>query len=157
MNIAILVTGSRCVDLLPWNAKVFDALNHFTLGAERIIVIHGACPNPKTKRGERIKSVSIDMLAHKWASSEDAGENVIEMAFPADWKLGRKAGPIRNVLMVDTLRALTDSGHWFECVLAFHPDLENSSGTRHTVQYARKNGFQVLLNDGQQSEHLHAR
>ncbi|MFI7294001.1 DUF2493 domain-containing protein [Streptomyces sp. NPDC050121] len=81
----ILVTGSR-----DWEDQqaVYDALANVVrpLPADRkIVIVHGACPT------------GADQMAHEWARGFGA---VIE-AHPANWvKHGRKAGPIRNALMV---------------------------------------------------------
>ncbi|MEK0325997.1 MAG: SLOG family protein [Nitrosopumilus sp.] len=54
------------------------------------------------------------------------------LAFPADWKqYGRRAGPIRNTLM------LTDNPE-IELVLAFSNDLSISKGTQDMVKKALK-------------------
>lgn len=81
----ILVTGSR-----DWEDQdaVYKALADVvrTLPAEReVTIVHGACPT------------GADHMAHEWARGYGAR---IE-AHPANWvKHGRKAGPIRNALMV---------------------------------------------------------
>lgn len=81
----ILVTGSR-----DWEDQqaVCRALADTVrpLPADReIVIVHGACPT------------GADHMAHEWACGFGA---VIE-AHPANWvKHGRKAGPIRNALMV---------------------------------------------------------
>lgn len=81
----ILVTGSR-----DWEDQqaVYRALADVVrpLPADRaIVIVHGACPT------------GADHMAHEWARGFGA---TIE-AHPANWaKHGRKAGPIRNALMV---------------------------------------------------------
>jgi len=65
-------------------------------------------------------ATGVDSLAEKWA-----GENNVEfLVFPADWKLGRSAGPIRNTLIVNNCTHL----------LAF-PDAD-SVGTWDSVRKA---------------------
>lgn len=50
-------------------------------------------------------------------------------AYPADWDThGRAAGPIRNSRMLNQSPDL---------VIAFHPDIDKSSGTADTVRKAR--------------------
>jgi len=57
---------------------------------------------------------------------------------PAEWdRFGRAAGPIRNLAMLKKLDPRTDK------VLAFHDNLEESKGTKHTVTTARKMGIDV--------------
>lgn len=59
--------------------------------------------------------------------------------YPAAWKqLGKRAGPIRNQEMLD-------SG--VDMVLAFHPNLDESKGTRDMVARARKKGVTCYLFD----------
>ena len=65
----------------------------------------------------------------------EIGLEVVE--FPAVWKkYGKAAGPTRNIKMLDTGPKL---------VIAFHDDLENSKGTKHTVTEARKRGIEVEI------------
>lgn len=53
----------------------------------------------------------------------------------AEWvKYGKAAGIYRNLKMLDMKPDL---------VIAFHNDLENSKGTKHTVNEARKRGIPV--------------
>lgn len=59
---------------------------------------------------------------------------------PANWwKLGRKAGPIRNILMLDILQIVCNKPK----VIAFHSNLKKSKGTLHTVTEARRRGIPV--------------
>jgi hypothetical protein len=59
--------------------------------------------------------------------------------YPAAWKqLGKRAGPIRNQEMLD-------SG--VDMVLAFHPNLDESKGTRDMVARAQKKGVTCYLFD----------
>ena len=56
-------------------------------------------------------------------------------AYPANWKaLGRRAGPVRNGLMVSLMPWL---------VLAFH--LNNSPGTADAIRQARAAGLEVVI------------
>lgn len=58
-------------------------------------------------------------------------------AFPADWaKHGKAAGPIRNLQMLDEKP---------ELVIAFHSNLANSKGTKHTVTEAWSRGITVEI------------
>lgn len=56
--------------------------------------------------------------------------------FPADWSLGRRAGPIRN-------QAMLDSG--VDLVVAFHSDIRRSRGTADMVRRASAAGVPVRL------------
>lgn len=54
--------------------------------------------------------------------------------FPADWKLGYKAGPIRNRKMLDQSP---------EKLVIFHNDIENSRGSKNIRNQALKLGIPV--------------
>jgi len=57
----------------------------------------------------------------------------------ADWdKHGRAAGPIRNRTMLDLKPDL---------VIAFHPDIEKSKGTRDCVNEAKRRGIPVEVHN----------
>lgn len=59
------------------------------------------------------------------------------LAFPADWRKGRAAGPIRNQQMIDEGKP--------DLVLAFHHDIQNSRGTADMVRRARNAGIEVRV------------
>jgi len=83
-----------------------------------VIIVEGGCEG-------------ADLISRRVAL--DIGFEVVE--FPAAWKkYGKAAGPKRNLKMLDTKPHL---------VIAFHDDLENSKGTRHTVTEARRRGIEV--------------
>lgn len=68
----------------------------------------------------------------------EIGLEVVE--FPAAWKKhGKSAGMIRNLKMLNTKPHL---------VIAFHDDIANSKGTKHTIKEARKLGIEVEVIDG---------
>ena len=74
-----------------------------------------------------------DSLGFDWATAN--GIPIKE--FPADWKnLGRKAGVLRNVEMLDYAGA---NG----CVIALHQN--NSAGTKHTISEANKRRMKVYV------------
>lgn len=61
------------------------------------------------------------------------------IAVKADWRIGRGAGPVRNRKMLDMQPTK---------VIAFHPDLTKSRGTRDCVQEAMSRGIPVeVIND----------
>jgi hypothetical protein len=61
------------------------------------------------------------------------------LAFPARWhEHGRAAGPIRNRRMLEEKP---------DIVLAFHPNLALSKGTKDMVGIARKAGIEVEVHD----------
>ena len=60
-------------------------------------------------------------------------------SYPADWTTyGKAAGPIRNKVMLD---------QGLDIVIAFHPDIEQSKGTRHMVSIARAKGITVEVHN----------
>jgi len=60
------------------------------------------------------------------------------IAFPAGWKtFGPSAGPIRN-------RKMLDEG-CPDLVIAFHPDIENSKGTKNMIKQSREKGLDIIL------------
>lgn len=60
--------------------------------------------------------------------------------YPAEWTIyGKAAGPMRNQQMIDAQPDL---------VIAFHPNLGVSKGTKDTVRRARKSGIEVKIVDG---------
>lgn len=78
--------------------------------------------------------------ADRWAGRLARELGLTVVAWPAEWKKhGRKAGPIRNQEMVDSGADL---------VLAFHPDLGRSKGTRDCVRRAQRARIQVRVIDG---------
>lgn len=75
-----------------------------------------------------------DIIGRFWA--KDRGIPV--EPYPADWDtFGKSAGPIRNRLMLTEGRP--------DMVVAFHPDLLNSRGTRDMVTAAKKAGVPVSV------------
>lgn len=87
-------------------------------------VIHGAA------RG-------ADRMAGEWAQSR-RDEGVVELPFPADWRrYKRGAGPVRNTQMLVEGKP--------DLVVAFHDNLDESSGTADMVQQATDAGVTVRL------------
>lgn len=123
MSFRILVTGSR-----DWTDRqtIIDAfldLNEWRpIDWDDVVVVHGDCPT------------GADHIADVWARS--VGLKV--EAHPADWSIGKKAGPLRNKKMVD-LGA--------DIVLAF-PKGE-SRGTRGCIKLAQEAGLEVKIYEGE--------
>ncbi|OFW63656.1 MAG: hypothetical protein A2Y74_04465 [Actinobacteria bacterium RBG_13_63_9] len=116
-NVRALVTGSR-----EWTdrALIHQVLSRLPAGS---VVIHGGA------RG-------VDRLA-----GSVARELVFaEVEFRADWRLGKKAGYLRNQRMLTLGEP--------DVVLAFHSDLASSKGTADMVRRARKAGVPVEVYDG---------
>jgi hypothetical protein len=85
----VLVSGSRTWTDTPAITRVLDQLRAWQ--AERLAVVHGACPN------------GVDAIADTWCRHN----SVPAERHPADWsRHGRAAGPRRNTAMVATKPAL---------------------------------------------------
>lgn len=57
--------------------------------------------------------------------------------YPADWRIGRGAGPIRNETMLRMSRP--------DMVVAFHPNINQSKGTADMVRRARAASVPVYI------------
>lgn len=125
---ACIVTGDRHAEWRHWHEDVAEALEGYD------VVIHGAA------RG-------VDSIA-----AHVADEVVVQViAMPAQWSRdGKAAGPMRNARMLDVLLALGRCGYEI-AVLAFHPDIEASRGTKNMVERARGAGVQVTICKGRYS------
>lgn len=121
MEMKVLVCGGRKYDDANTFFRVMDFLHETTSGdgisPGFTLVIHGGAPG-------------ADSLADRWARAR----GVPVEAHPADWSLGRSAGPARNRRM-----------------LARKPDLviafPGGRGTAHMVSIARKAGVEVWMAD----------
>lgn len=77
-----------------------------------------------------------DQLAGRVA--QQLGFEVLE--FPADWRVfGKAAGPIRNRKMLEEGKP--------DLVIAFHPDLPVSKGTRNMVEISNKAGVRTEVHN----------
>ena len=81
----------------------------------------------------------VDAAAKRWALIR----NVFYTEFPADWSLGRRAGPLRNEQIVDAS----------DIIIAFW--VGDSPGTRSSLNLARKAGkcAYVVRPDGSRSRY----
>jgi len=115
--VRVLITGGR-----DWEDEyaidvIVAGLAALTAGVnERFQLIHGHCPT------------GADAMADTWKDVVDV------VRFPADWSVGKKAGPLRNRQMLDEEPDL---------VIAFHDDLASSKGTKDCVGEARRRGIPV--------------
>lgn len=125
----VIVTGSR-----DWEGKLAEARVHQVLvGAlnlswaleEPLVVVHGDCPT------------GADAIADRWARRREA-EGVQLQLFKANWaRLGKGAGPARNLAMVDSGADL---------VVGFlREDTGPSPGTRNCLTLARHAGLPVRV------------
>lgn len=81
-----------------------------------------------------------DTLSRQWAESR----GVPVEPYPAEWrKFGRAAGPIRNKQMLDEGQP--------DAVVAFHPALSESKGTRNMVSQAMKRDIPVTVYTGREA------
>lgn len=119
----VLICGDR-----DWNdywgiRMVINGLVQQTVSKKQtLVVIHGAA------RG-------ADLIAGEIALSIE-GVKVEE--YPAQWKKhGKKAGPLRNVQMLQEGKP--------ELVIAFHDDLARSRGTLHMLTIAAKQGLDCYV------------
>ncbi len=111
----LLIPGSR-------NGWDTDNLKHQLLGAlivlasgEGTVLIHGDAPGVDTQAADIWKGWGLPVEAH-----------------PADWSIGKKAGPLRNQEMVDLGADL--------CLAFVAPE---SRGTRDCLRRAEEAGIPV--------------
>lgn len=72
----------------------------------------------------------VDQAGERWADSK----RIPVKRHHADWnKYGRRAGPIRNLIMADNAEAL----------IAFHKNA--SRGTQNMIEIAQKTGLKVFV------------
>lgn len=113
----IIVTGSRdLADALVVRRALWALLPE---EPDDLTVVHGDCPTGADRHASNFCADYIE-------------EGVIEERHPADWSIGKKAGPLRNQEMVDLGADL---------VLAFPRGL--SRGTRDTISRAKVAGIPV--------------
>jgi len=83
------------------------------------IIIHGAAKGADTIAGRVATSLGMEVKV-----------------FPADWSIGKRAGPIRNTQMLVEGKP--------DAVVYFHNNLEGSKGTKNMVEQAEKAGVKVM-------------
>lgn len=133
----VLVTGDREWSDIP---RIVEELKGFRPGT---ILVHGAC------RGADNTCAAV---------AEALG--FVVRPYPADWKRHRRgAGPIRNQQMLDMEHKPEEP---IDLVLAFHNDIENSSGTADMLDRTRKAGIPWKLvtshpRSSEESEHWPAK
>jgi len=112
----LLITGSRYGwDEDALKQALFDALRE--LGTEDTILVHGAAPGVDAQAAT---------IWQNWGLQDEP--------HPADWSIGKKAGPLRNQEMVDLGADLC---------LAF-PAVD-SRGTRHCLGAAQTAGIPTVV------------
>ena len=105
----VIVTGSRDWEDYDTLRSYMDHVSYIN-GTKFSVIIHGDCKG-------------VDQLARQYAAEQ--GINVV--AFPADWTLGNKAGPIRNQEMINW--ALTRYTNALTEVICIAFPLPSSKGT----------------------------
>lgn len=125
MSNVVLVTGDR------YAGEEWVPMIEYMFRVERPdIIIHGGANG-------------IDWLARCTAIDND----IIEIEYQADWRThGKRAGPIRNIQMIERLNEFRDHGNR-AVVWAFHADLAASKGTKHMIKVARENGYTPMVID----------
>jgi hypothetical protein len=109
----VLVCGSRD---WPYPMAVTERILDLAEAHPDALVIHGGC------RGADMRVEGAAMVC-----------NLQTKVFPAEWRrFGRKAGPLRNLQMLDEKPDLVIA---FQC--------NGSRGTQHTINEARKRGIPV--------------
>lgn len=110
----ILVTGSR-----DWTD--FDTIYMALYGMPKnTVIINGAC-----KGADKLSTEVSRLLGFEYRE------------YPADWKRWNlAAGPIRNRAMYDKEQP--------DLVIAFHPDISKSKGTKDMVKYAKSKGCPIV-------------
>ena len=96
------------------------------------------------------QEVGVEVVIEGEATGADSGGRfaaerlgIPVLKFPALWvKHGRSAGPIRNRQMLNEGKPTL--------VLAFHPFIENSKGTKDMVEVAIKAGVHVRIFSGKE-------
>jgi hypothetical protein len=132
---AVIVTGSRDIGGDPSWERVIERvvkelrfLDSPILARERVKVIHGDC------RG-------ADRMAARIADRQ--GMQVHPFPYPNG--MGKSGGPFRNRQMLRELIGLRDNCGADIHVIAFHPDIKASKGTKDMIAAAKSAGVDVRL------------
>lgn len=133
----VLVTGSRTWTkrtVIWWKLHelAIRAYGEYDTG-HVLTVVHGDCPKGADRS---VKQWLQFQAAELWTPV-----TIIEEAHPADWKLGRGAGPIRNQHMVNLGADL--------CLAFMMP---GSRGTADCVARAREAGIETRVFTGEETD-----
>ena len=121
----VVISGDRF-----WNDRdyVFAVLDVFHEEHSITHLAHGAANG-------------VDSFAGEWAKLRNIK---LIQKYPAQWvqdgKFFRGAGPQRNIWMIDSVNP--------DLLIAIHPNIIESKGTKHAIAYAKSKGLQVVLCDG---------
>lgn len=113
----LLIAGSRDWSDYDLVHSAIAALTDY----DYTTIVHGGC------RG-------ADLIAA--AAAKKLGLSVL--AYPADWSIGRKAGPLRNQRMLDENQDI-------RLAILFHDDIEHSRGTKDMLDRCIARGVKVRL------------
>ena len=108
----VVITGGRHFKDKKMMFSVLDKI-HETNPIVRLA--HGGC-------------TGADNLAREWALEK----GITSVSYPADWHIGKKAGPMRNAFMLQKEQP--------EYVVAF----PGGRGTQNAIQFAEKMGYVVI-------------
>lgn len=114
----VIICGDR-----HWNNfdSIIDVVKRLKAKYGDITIIQGECEG-------------ADLLAKRAA----VACGVPVKGYPADWKkYGKSAGPLRNQQMLDKEKP--------DMVIAFHPDIENSKGTKDMIKRARGQSIKTYI------------
>lgn len=126
----LLVSGDRHATAAEWGPSI----RHFLMQTRPLVLIHGAAPGIDTITADeamKIGLIGIEPYPAEWEKWERLGKR--------NW-----AGPIRNQEMVKRLLEYADYGKRVH-LLAIHPDIERSKGTRGMVEIARKRRVPITV------------
>ena len=124
-SLGLIICGDRCAQDSDWGAAINNALIKYRKHYDIQIIYHGDCRGIDRISGAVGKRLSIPVVP-----------------VPADWNLGMKAGPMRNKLM---LEKLMESKVDCKEVVAFHPNIDSSKGTKHMANLALGAGIKVSV------------
>lgn len=128
----VIVTGSRNWEDYSTLRSYMDHVSYINR-ARFTTIVHGDCKG-------------ADQLARQYAAEQ--GINVV--AFPADWSLGNKAGPIRNQEMINwALRRSTNPSDdvesaWTEVICIAFP-LPQSKGTWDMIRRCERHKIKTYV------------
>lgn len=118
----VIVCGSRHLSIKDRDL-VWDRLDKLP---RPVTIVHGACP----KGADAFARSWVEILAYKRPDLHK------QERFPADWKLGRRAGPIRNLEMAQ-------SEPKADLCIAFWDG--KSRGTKSMIEEAEREGIPVEI------------
>jgi hypothetical protein len=126
MTARVLVTGSRAFTDRP---LLWGELQNLLADHGALTVTHGAC------------RTGADHAADTWARFNDR-RGVTRDPWPANWRLGKRGGPVRNADMVTAVAASATDGTPVHVLAMLQPHLANA-GTLDCTRKAQTAGLTV--------------